>query len=374
MGQLAPEFEMLRPRAAVFIWVLATAALAGCGQEETETEQHIVRPVKALKVADPSILEGRWFSGRAQSVNQVDLSFRVPGTLIDIAVKVGDILKENAVVARLDPATYQTEVDRLEAEVAQAKASYENSRLQLARQEELFRKDVASEARVDRQRAQALQDAARIKAMEAALKKAELELEYTALRAPFDGTVVATYVENFEDIRAKEPILRLLDPSQIEMIINIPETLITLISQVTNIEVAFDALPDLKIPATVKEIGSEASLTTRTYPVTLIMDLPDGASILPGMAGKATGRAERQNGSTSGVIIPPASLFDEDGRSMVWVIDAEQMTVSKRNVQIGPPVRTGIRVEEGLQAKEWIVTAGVNSLKEGQKVRFLEGK
>ena len=64
--------------------------------------------------------------------------------------------------------------------------------------------------------------------------------------------------------------------------------------QATNIEVVFDTYPDLNIPAEIKEIGTEASATTRTYPITLIMDQPEDVQVLPGMAGKASGEPPRQ--------------------------------------------------------------------------------
>jgi RND family efflux transporter MFP subunit len=356
----------------VLLAIVSTLVLVSCGEPAEEARAPLVRPVKALKVADPAVLKGRWFSGRAEAVNQVELSFRVPGTLVAMPVKVGDTLKKGDVISQLDPSTYQTRVDELNAELRQAEAANENSRLQLERQEELLKKKVAAEAQVDRHKARYREDSARIEAAKAALRKSELDLQYTSLRAPFDGTIVATYVENFEDIRAKERVVRLLDPAQIEMVINIPESLITLAPQVADVTVTFDVFPDVKVPATVKEVGSEASQTTRTYPVTLAMDQPENIKILPGMAGKATGRLKSSGDLSKFIIVPPAALFKKDDESSaVWVIDPDTNTVSRRDVEIDGPIGTGIKLRGGLKAQEWVVTAGVNSLVEGQKVRVL---
>ena len=92
-------------------------------------------------------------------------------------------------------------------------------------------------------------------------------------------------MENFEDVQNKQAILRLLDDSKIEMIIDIPEHLIINAAYVKDAFVVFDAFPGREIAATIKEIGTEASSTTRTYPVTLIMDQPEDIRILPGMTG-----------------------------------------------------------------------------------------
>ena len=85
----------------------------------------------------------------------------------------------------------------------------------------------------------------------------------------------------------KQPVVRIVDASQIELIVDIPEHLISLAPLLDTAEVRFDAFPDAELVATVKEIGAEASQTTRTYPVTLVMDQPEDLRILPGMAGRA---------------------------------------------------------------------------------------
>ena len=136
---------------------------------------------------------------------------------------------------------------------------------------------------------------------------------------------MAKYIDNFQDVRAKQPITRLVNASRVEMVINIPENLISLSSQVRDIVVAFDAFPDLKIPAQVKEIGTEASQTTRTYPVTLIMDQPKDGEILPGMAGRANaGRIVGLEDVGKTVIVPPSALLAaEGGKSAVWVMETQ---------------------------------------------------
>ena len=98
--------------------------------------------------------------------------------------------------------------------------------------------------------------------------------------------MAATYVDNFQNVIAKQRILRLLDTSQIEMEVSVPEALIGLEPYVTDIRVRFKPFPDVEISARIKEISNEASITTRTYPVTIVMDQPEGAEIKPGMAEK----------------------------------------------------------------------------------------
>ena len=141
---------------------------------------------------------------------------------------------------------------------------------------------------------------------------------------------------------------------------------------VTNLRVRFDAFPEVDIPAELKEMGTEASLTTRTYPVRLIMDQPDGIEILSGMAGKAYGEVVSADASASAeTVVPTSSVFSTgaDNQSRVWVIDESTGRVSSQSVQLGKLVATGVVVLDGLQPGEVIATAGVNYLSEGQEVK-----
>ena len=195
------------------------------------------------------------------------------------------------------------------------------------------------------------------------------------MRAPFAGIVVQKYADNFENVRAKEPVIRIVDASRIEMVVDIPENLISLAPQAKDIVVTFDAFPDTEIEAVIAEIGTEASATTRTYPVTLIMDQPPGAKILPGMAGKARSRSPiAVDQARSSLEIPVSALLTDaaDGKTYVWVIDERNNTVAKRAVTSGSLTDRGIAITGGLTPGEWIATAGANYLQDGQTVRILQ--
>jgi multidrug efflux pump subunit AcrA (membrane-fusion protein) len=170
------------------------------------------------------------------------------------------------------------------------------------------------------------------------------------------------------------------------MTVDVPESLISNVPYVREISVQFDAFPGQTVSATIKEVGSEATLTTRTYPVTLIMDQPEGYTVLPGMAGRTTGDV---TGDPTGVIVPLSAVFTEEGGSQaalrgqvdaslspaerptfVWVVDEADLTVKQRTVVPDVITARGMRLKEGVKTGEWIVTAGVYSLAEGQKVRI----
>jgi len=348
--------------------------LFACTEDSAQKAQEVIRPVRAIKVADASNFQERWFSGTAKGTQEIDLSFRVSGPLISRNVDVGSKVKEGDLIAKIDPATFRAEVDEAKANLAVAKAVLQDANEQLGKKQILVDRGVESTAALDTLKAAVGQAEANVQAREAIVNRRELELSYTSLQAPFDGIVVRTYVENFSDVQAKQAVVRLVDNSKIEMTINIPESLISQASTITKGVVRFDALPDLVIPATLKEIGTEASETTRTYPVTIEMEQPEGATILPGMAGRATASEDQLPREASQIVVPETAVFSTSNpdSTLVWIVDEATKTVSSREITTGGLVREGLSVSDGLKPGEWIVTAGVNYLKEGQRVRFLD--
>lgn len=364
-----------RPSLVRAMLILAsTVGLSGCAEEPPPTKE-IVRPVRAMQVADSSALKGRKFPGRARAAQEVELSFRVSGPLIALPVKVGDTVKKGDVVARIDPRDFNVQLKNVQAQLQQAQATAKKAVADVKRLDGVRAKNPDFVAQIDYDAAIQNRDAgaANVSAIRASVAAAKDQLQYTTLTAPFAGVVVDTYVENFEDVREKQPIVRIVDNSRIEFVINIPENLIALAPRAKNIKVEFDAFPGAPVDAEIKEIGTEASAATRTYPVTLVMEQPEGKTILPGMVGNAFG--EPPAGSQiSGVEVPVTAVFTDEagGKSFVWIIDESAKTVSRRAVTAGELTERGVLVSEGLSAGEWIATAGVHYLREGQPVRLLE--
>jgi RND family efflux transporter MFP subunit len=173
----------------------------------------------------------------------------------------------------------------------------------------------------------------------------------------------------------KAPIARLLDTTSIEVVIDLPERLIGYMPYLVSATVSFDALDDVSLVATVKEVGSEASAVSRTFPVTLIMDQPAGEPVKPGMAAVArmVGRLPQQAREV-GINVPATALFgDGDAhQSYVFIVDENTMTLIKRPVEVSLPSTTGMLVKSGLEVGEWLVIAGVHSISEGQQVRIMD--
>jgi len=339
-----------------------SAFVAGCSEPVEVLE--VIRPVRVIRVALPQELSGRSLPGRAQATEETNLSFDVAGTVLERQVNVGDRVETGQLLARLDQRDFKNQRDAALASRNRMRANYERVKI------------AAESGAVSRQD---LDDArAQLDVAQAELNIAEKTIEDSTIVAPRPGTISATYVEAFQSVRAKEAIVRLLDTRAIEMIIQLPENLISFAPSVESITVEFDAFAGRPVPATIKEIGNEASQTTRTFPVTLIMEQPDEFKVLPGMAGRAKGRLpEGTRPDMQNVQVPVSAVFSLDalgsgGESFVWVLDETTNTVARRGVSTGELDRFGIQIREGLSTGDLVVISGVNFLEEGQTVRPVE--
>ena len=357
--------------------------LTGC--EEAPPEEPI-RPVLATKVGDVEGFQRDRFPGRAKAKEETNLSFRVNGPLITRVVNVGDVVQAGGLIAQIDPIDYEVALENMMGRLGKAQADLVFAKGEYKRAQIIFSEDpgAVSDVYVDQRRMEQDATTAEVRALTANVRQAELALSYTTLVAPFDGTIVATYVEAFEYVKAQQPIVRLVDTSQVEMVIDVSEGLISIAPYVERIVVVFDPFPDVEVEAEIHEIGREATETTRTYPVTLVMDQPEGVTILPGMAGVATGYARLPDDPAESIKVPThAVVSDQSGKEYVWVLKpetepSEEQSVTrvkaiaeKREVTVGRLTEAGILIASGLESGEWIATAGLNTLRDGQEV-FLQ--
>lgn len=354
--------------------VIIAIAISACAEQPLPEPPP--KKVKAIKLGDISNLVERSLPGRARAAQQSNLSFRVSGPLVELPINVGEEVRKGDLLARIDPTDFESRVASVKGQLKSAVAARDLAEAEFKRAADIKARnpDLISDSEYDQRLGRRDTARAQVIALESALKLAEDDLTYTYLLAPYDGVIAATYVENFENVLAKRPIARLLDTDSIEVVIDVPERQIGYLPYLVSANVSFDAIPGVEVEAIVKEVGSEASSVTRTYPVTLIMDQPEGATVRPGMAAnvRLVGRLPGQARET-GLSIPATALFNKgtDG-TFVYVVDETSMTLVQKPVDVTMLSETGVIVQSGLVAGEWLVIAGVHSVSEGQKVRILD--
>ena len=141
---------------SVFCLAMLPVVFGGCG---SEPEPKPPRRVKTMQVLDASSLSTREFPGRADPGQEVNLSFRVGGPLIELPVNVGDRVEAGTLVARIDPTDYESAVKGVEAELQMAQAAARRAQADLGRIEATFRDDPGATSQTARDRARQLRDA-----------------------------------------------------------------------------------------------------------------------------------------------------------------------------------------------------------------------
>ena len=346
----------------LFLHAVAAMAVAGllfgCGDKERPASREVVRPVKVFTVAGATATALITLPGKTRASQRVDLSFKVSGPLVELPVEEGQAVKQGRLIARILPRDFQINLDQAKARAIEAQRQYD-------RYKELFVRKQVSKAEFDRYKAS--WDVAK-----AQLEDAQNALLDTYLKAPFDGVVAKRYVENHQEIQAKQPIVFFQDISEIEILVDVPETLMAQIrqGQAPEATARFVVAPDRTFALKLKEFSTEADPQTQTYQVVMVMPRPEGINILPGMTATVVGRRPSAAGANARIVIPAIAVTeDAQKKSFVWALDEGDMTVKKVMVKVGEMTGSdGIAILEGLSGGEKVVTSGVTKLQEGMKV------
>lgn len=330
--------------------------LLACGEKESKTSPLPIRPVKVVKI-EALGTTARQYTGTVQAQEFSTLAFKVSGTLKELNVREGQRVKKGTVVARINPYDYEQQYQSVQGNYDAARSIYERNR-------RLYSANAVAKQNLEIAEADYVQATS-------AVQIAERTLDYTTLRAPFDGFIEKKYVENFEEILVGKPIVKLVNPDDIEIYFILPETSIQLLQVPKKIFVEFDSQKGRLFTSEIKEYiySSDGS----GIPITLRISDSEFASyrsnVLPGFSCKVTFLLE--NTVANSFIIPSSALFLEDGNEYVQLIDPGTLTAHKQKVET---IRYGeqILVKKGLSSHGLIVTAGAADLQEGQKVTLLQ--
>jgi RND family efflux transporter MFP subunit len=297
-------------------------------------------------------------------------------------VEEGQEVKDGQIVGRLDQRDFENNLRNAEGQLARARAALQGAQSEYDRILRIRKEDpgAASESMVVK-RQEALDKAkAEVTSAQAAVNTAKDRLDYTTLRAAFAGVISKRYVDNFQEVRAKQAIVSLDDISSLEILVDLPEIVVACIKERdpgsrARAHAEFVAAPGKEYPLSIKEFATRADPKTQTYQVVFKMERPEDVIILPGMTATVVGEPPECGEQDGFFVIPAIAVFaDDQGESNVWVVDKEEMTVHRREITTGHLTgEASIQITEGLQSGEMIAVSGVSQLREGMKVRPFDG-
>lgn len=349
-----------------FSVTLAVMMLAGCQPAVVAPPAADPRPVKLALVESTQASKIRQFPALVEPTENARLTFRVAGRLVKLAVRPGQQVERDQLLAQLDPTDF-----KLKAE--QADARYQLAKAQFERAQKLLADKLVSRAQYDEIKAQ-------LQVSEADLKTAQTNLSYTEMRAPFTGSIARLLVENHENVAAQQAVLELQLRDMVDVVIQVPEDVIALVRKGVDYQpdVVFDAFPSQRYQARIKEWDTRADAATNSFKVVFSMPVPKEFNVLSGMTANVLADLSQFTQQTAaGVLVPASAVFSPEqgpaAQKAVWVYQAaagdSHGAVQLRPVKTGPITSGGIVVVEGLASGEQVVSAGVQHLSEGQQVR-----
>jgi RND family efflux transporter MFP subunit len=353
-----------------FAWTLvlvpaAAVILAAC-QKEAETATAPVRPVRAMTVEKSELGERVALTGHIQAENEATLGFRIGGRMIERFVGAGDSVTLDQPLARLDPDDELNRLRSARANLAAAEGRFKEARNNFQRQETLLARgnttrDLFDNAKQARQTAQAAVEDAK-----AQLKLAEDRVSFTELRADAPGTIVARGAEAGEVVQAGQMIFRVARQGGWDAIFDVPAQILRSAPHEPRITIALTDDPSVTAQGRVRQVDPQADPVTRTFRVRVtIVDPP------PAMRLGATVVGRMELDTTPGISIPATALTRFDNQPGVWIVDPATSTVSMRQVEVARFDPGTVVVGAGLETGDVVVTAGVQALHPGQKVRLL---
>lgn len=352
---------------ALLVTALAILPHAGCERADEEPVIALVQTVRTFSIEEHAPERVVRFSGVVEPAETADLAFAVDGTIESIDVDLGDLVERNEVLAVLDREPYELTVDVRRGQLEQARTALHQRERTYKRQRELFERGVISTRQYDEARAQYKTAREEIEVARQRLGLAERDLEKTSLTAPYEGVVAGQMAEEFEEVAAGRPILRLQVERGAEVAVLVPETLVHTIRVGDAVTVDVPAREMTDLPGRVIEIG-RSSIAGNAFPVTI--GLENEHDVWAGMTVEVALRFEHEMDVT-GFLVPAAAVLAEGtGRAMLWLVDAENSTVHRAPVEIGTIHADRIEVRGGVQAGDLIVAAGVEFLRDGQQVRL----
>jgi RND family efflux transporter MFP subunit len=339
--------------------------LAACSKDAPPPED--VRPVRALTLAAGAVQANAEFSGDVRPRYESRLGFRVGGKISARKVDVGAGVKRGTLLMQLDPQDLRLGQAQAQANLRAAQTNADLARAELKRYQDLRGQNFVSQAVLDQKLAASHSSQASVEAARAQLREQANQTGYASLESDTDGVVTGIDAEVGQVVQAGTPVVRVARTDEKEVVIGVPEDQVEALRQVGEVRVRLWADPNRAIAGKIREVSPVADPATRTY--TVKVSIPASEDVRLGMTAVVQLASQAAEASAAQLRAPLSALVENKGASSVWVI--ENGAVRLQPVRLGGVSGNDVVLASGVKPGQTIVTAGVNLLKNGQKVKIL---
>jgi HlyD family secretion protein len=370
-------------------------------------------------------------SGYVVAHHKIAVGAKVMGRVAWIGVEKGDIVQEGQVLVRLEDTEFRAQVNQASANLAaaqarldqlksgsrpqeklkdkaaviQAEANLKIAEADYQRTETLYRSGVASKAELDhaiaqRDTAAALVESARqaslmtdigprteeiraaaaqVQQMKAALDYAQTQLAATEIKAPVSGTVLQRIVERGEMVTpsafggsgARTSVVDLADLTDLQIELDISQADFARLKMDQRAEIIPDAYPTLRYTGYIEEIAPEANRAKSTVQIKVKVENPN-EQLRPEMNARVNFLSEKpvsgENRSVARIMVPKQAVVQKDGNTSVFVVKGNK--VEQRTIRLGDENGDSRYVLDGLSGNETVAVAGVDKLRDGDRVKI----
>lgn len=358
---VAPKIPRQIP--PLLIALLMAATLSACSKPAEKTED--IRPVRAIVLSSSDVDVNAEFSGEVRARVESRLGFRVAGKIVSRKVDVGALVKRGQVLMQLDPQDLQLSQAQALAALRSAETSRDLAKAELKRYQELRSKNFVSQAVLDEKESTFKSAQSNVDASQAAYRGQSNQAGYAALVADVDGVVTLVSAEVGQVVQPGTEVVRVAKSGEKEIVIGLPEDKVDTLRKIADVQVRLWADPSKSVAGKIREISPVADPATRTY--TAKVTIPD--SLEEAKLGMTAVVQFASKTATPQIKVPLTALFNEKSVTSVWVVEGG--VVKLVPVTIAGVAGNDLVLGSGVKPGQTVVTAGVNLLKPGQKVKIL---
>ncbi|HMH83945.1 MAG TPA: efflux RND transporter periplasmic adaptor subunit, partial [Gemmatimonadales bacterium] len=353
--------------------VLASVVVIAGGALGSALPVHLTPATMVSPIRSGAVLVA---SGYVVAQRKAAVASKGTGRLVYLGVVEGDRVRAGQVIARIEDADVKAQLAQAQANVQVSRAELHDAERALARERFLGDSGYSSEANLDAAEARSQRVKAGIAAAKAAVDAAQVALENTVIRAPFDGTVLTKNADVGEVVAplaasafSKSAVVTIADLRSLQVEADVAESNLETVSPGQPCEIVLDAYPDVRYPGAVAKIVPTADRAKATVQVKVAFRSYD-ARVLSEMSAKVhfLPRPSSVAVDTQSVLVVPSSAVAErNGRSVVYVV--ERGRAVEMPVVVGRQVGSSVAIREGLRPGVPVIDSVAGRLRDGARVK-----
>lgn len=339
---------MKRNLFSAVVLLTATILITGCKQSEKKEQNQVIN-VKTITLSESSHLSALKFVGVVEAESKTNVSFKVQGEVQSIAVKEGQYVHKDQILAKMDTEIIEQDYNMAKAALAQAEDAYKRMKM-------MYDNNSLPEIKF-------IEVQTGLEQAKANFSLAQSQLNYAVLKSPVDGIVSERSIEVGENLMGGQPAFTILNIKKVKVKIAVPENEIPMLSVGEKAEVNIPVIGSTSLEGNIAEKGFDGNKMTHTYDVKILLDNPDHR-ILPGMVCNVL---INQDANENFILPNNCVQIGARGDRYVWCVRDGKATAVK--VGIGQLTAQGIAVIKGLSKGDKVIVEGMQKVSEGMTVK-----